>query len=87
MSLNDIGDIYHIYAFDVAQGAKLKWAIEGDENSKNFHGIMNKKRSLAICGVLQDREWVDSPARVKLEFLQHFQDKFSSHFTSRPIVT
>nr|GEW90934.1 RNA-directed DNA polymerase, eukaryota, reverse transcriptase zinc-binding domain protein [Tanacetum cinerariifolium] len=28
---------------DLAQKAKVKWAIEGDENSKFFHGIVNKK--------------------------------------------
>ncbi|GJZ61272.1 RNA-directed DNA polymerase, eukaryota [Tanacetum coccineum] len=34
---------------DMAQKAKIRWAIEGDENSKFFHGIINKKRSqLAI---------------------------------------
>nr|GEZ43139.1 RNA-directed DNA polymerase, eukaryota [Tanacetum cinerariifolium] len=32
-----------------AQKAKVRWAIEGDENSKLFHGIINKRRSqLAI---------------------------------------
>nr|GFC79112.1 RNA-directed DNA polymerase, eukaryota, reverse transcriptase zinc-binding domain protein [Tanacetum cinerariifolium] len=25
--------------------SKVKWAIEGDENSKFFHGLINKKRS------------------------------------------
>nr|GEX25085.1 RNA-directed DNA polymerase, eukaryota [Tanacetum cinerariifolium] len=30
---------------DFAQKAKIKWAVEGDENSKFFHGIINKKRS------------------------------------------
>nr|GFA00972.1 RNA-directed DNA polymerase, eukaryota [Tanacetum cinerariifolium] len=36
---------------DLAQKAKVKWAIEGDENSKFFHGIINKKgKKLAIRG-------------------------------------
>ena len=30
---------------DLMQKAKVKWAIEGDENSKYFHGIINKKRN------------------------------------------
>ncbi|GJS34390.1 RNA-directed DNA polymerase, eukaryota [Tanacetum coccineum] len=30
---------------DVAQKAKVQWAIEGDENSKYFHGIINKRRA------------------------------------------
>nr|GFA24865.1 RNA-directed DNA polymerase, eukaryota, reverse transcriptase zinc-binding domain protein [Tanacetum cinerariifolium] len=40
---------------EVAQKAKIKWAIEGDENSKYYHGVLNKKRSrLTIRGVLAD---------------------------------
>ncbi|GJX87033.1 RNA-directed DNA polymerase, eukaryota, reverse transcriptase zinc-binding domain protein [Tanacetum coccineum] len=40
---------------EVAQKAKIKWAIEGDENSKYYHGVLNKKRGrLAIRGVLAD---------------------------------
>nr|GEZ17282.1 RNA-directed DNA polymerase, eukaryota [Tanacetum cinerariifolium] len=29
---------------DCVQKSKVRWAIEGDENSKFFHGIINKKR-------------------------------------------
>ncbi|GJX92711.1 RNA-directed DNA polymerase, eukaryota, reverse transcriptase zinc-binding domain protein [Tanacetum coccineum] len=34
-----------IHVMDLAQKAKVKWAIEGDENSRYFHGVLNKKRS------------------------------------------
>nr|GEX39092.1 RNA-directed DNA polymerase, eukaryota, reverse transcriptase zinc-binding domain protein [Tanacetum cinerariifolium] len=38
---------------EVAQKAKIKWSIEGDENSKYYHGVLNKKRGrLTIRGVL-----------------------------------
>ncbi|GJT92558.1 RNA-directed DNA polymerase, eukaryota [Tanacetum coccineum] len=33
---------------DAAQKAKVKWAIEGDENSKFFHGVINKKREFLL---------------------------------------
>ncbi|GKF13040.1 RNA-directed DNA polymerase, eukaryota, reverse transcriptase zinc-binding domain protein [Tanacetum coccineum] len=40
-------------AMEASQKAKIKWAIEGDENSKYYHGILNKKRNqLSIRGVL-----------------------------------
>nr|GEW36191.1 RNA-directed DNA polymerase, eukaryota, reverse transcriptase zinc-binding domain protein [Tanacetum cinerariifolium] len=42
--LTRIRDIDRLDLQDVAQKAKLKWAIEGDENSKYFHGILKKKR-------------------------------------------
>nr|GEU72171.1 RNA-directed DNA polymerase, eukaryota [Tanacetum cinerariifolium] len=49
----------------MAQKAKIHWAIEGDENSKYFHAIINKKRSqLAIRGVLVKGDWIDEPARI-----------------------
>lgn len=38
-------DIDRNEILDLAQNAKIKWAIEGDENSKYFHGIINKKTS------------------------------------------
>ncbi|GKD23471.1 hypothetical protein Tco_1225174 [Tanacetum coccineum] len=64
---------------DLAQKAKIKWAIEGDENTKLYHGIVKKKtRHLAIKGVLVDSDWLDSPSRVKAEFYSHFAKRFST---------
>ncbi|GKD17925.1 hypothetical protein Tco_1207083, partial [Tanacetum coccineum] len=54
---------------DNIQKAKIRWAIEGDENSKFFHAIINKKRAnLSVKGVMVDGEWMDDPSRVKEEF-------------------
>ncbi|GJX79562.1 RNA-directed DNA polymerase, eukaryota [Tanacetum coccineum] len=62
-------DIKSSDARDYMQKAKIQWAIEGDENSNFFHGIINRKRAnLAIKGVMVDGEWVDDPCRVKEEF-------------------
>nr|GEY54520.1 RNA-directed DNA polymerase, eukaryota, reverse transcriptase zinc-binding domain protein [Tanacetum cinerariifolium] len=36
-------DVEKIESLEVAQKAKIKWAIEGDENSKYYHGVLNKK--------------------------------------------
>nr|GFC12777.1 hypothetical protein [Tanacetum cinerariifolium] len=47
---------------ELSQKVKVRWAIEGDENSKYFHGILNNKRSpLAICGIIIDRDWIVDP--------------------------
>nr|GFA18795.1 hypothetical protein [Tanacetum cinerariifolium] len=56
----------------------VRWAIEGDENSKFFHGIINRKRAnLSIKGIMIDEEWVEDPIRVKEEFCNHFADRFN----------
>ena len=48
-------DIEKLASLEVAQKTKIKWAIEGDENSKFFHDVLNKKRSqLAIRGILME---------------------------------
>nr|GEV66188.1 RNA-directed DNA polymerase, eukaryota, reverse transcriptase zinc-binding domain protein [Tanacetum cinerariifolium] len=51
-------------SLDMAQKAEIRWSIEGDENSKYFHGIVNKKRfQLAIRGILVEGDWIDEPAK------------------------
>nr|GEZ16607.1 RNA-directed DNA polymerase, eukaryota [Tanacetum cinerariifolium]GEZ18937.1 RNA-directed DNA polymerase, eukaryota [Tanacetum cinerariifolium] len=66
------------------QKAKVRWAIEGDENYKFFHGIINRKRgNLSVKGIMVDGEWVDEPSRVKDEFRIHFAARFQDPGNSR----
>ncbi|GJT51845.1 RNA-directed DNA polymerase, eukaryota [Tanacetum coccineum] len=59
------------------QKAKIRWAIEGDENSKYFHAIINKKRAnLSVKGIMVDGDWIVEPDLVKQEFRRHFTDRF-----------
>nr|GEX67738.1 RNA-directed DNA polymerase, eukaryota [Tanacetum cinerariifolium] len=56
-------------SLEAAQKAKIKWAIEGDENSKYYHGVINKKRNqLSIRGILVEGTWIDSPSLVKIQW-------------------
>nr|GFB01423.1 RNA-directed DNA polymerase, eukaryota, reverse transcriptase zinc-binding domain protein [Tanacetum cinerariifolium] len=77
-------DIEKTEAMEVAQKAKIKWAVEGDKNSKYYHGVINKNRNnLAIRGVLVDGNWVESPQLVKNEFYAHFKQRFEKPNLSR----
>nr|GEZ08411.1 RNA-directed DNA polymerase, eukaryota [Tanacetum cinerariifolium] len=83
-TLKKMHDINSSNARDFMQKAKIQWAIEGDENSKFFHGIINHKcANLAIKGVIVDGEWVDDPCRVKEEFRLHFANRFRAPVATR----
>nr|GFB85457.1 RNA-directed DNA polymerase, eukaryota [Tanacetum cinerariifolium] len=69
---------------DFLQKSKIKWAIEGDENSKFFHGVINKRRSqLAIRGIFVDGLWCTNPIAIKTAFFSHFANRFKKPVDSR----
>ncbi|GKB31152.1 RNA-directed DNA polymerase, eukaryota [Tanacetum coccineum] len=60
------------------QKAKVKWEVEADENSKFFHGIINRKRhQLAINGIMKEGTWITYPNDIKGVFFKFYQEKFS----------
>ncbi|GJT51945.1 RNA-directed DNA polymerase, eukaryota [Tanacetum coccineum] len=74
---NNLLKLTEMEAKDRIQKSKVKWAVEGDENSKFFHGIINKRRSqLAIRGVFVDGIWRSDPVRIKNAFFDHFEARF-----------
>ncbi|GJV81323.1 RNA-directed DNA polymerase, eukaryota [Tanacetum coccineum] len=78
-TMNNLTNLERMESLELAQKAKIKWSIEGDENLKKFHGIINKQRNnLAILGIIVDGEWIEDPMTVKYEFLAHFRDRFDT---------
>ncbi|GJZ65153.1 RNA-directed DNA polymerase, eukaryota [Tanacetum coccineum] len=85
--MHSLHDLEKLESLEVAQKVKIKWSIEGDENSKYFRSILNKKRNqLAIRGILSDGVWIESPSMVKNEFLSHFRDRFERPKYSRLLL-
>ncbi|GJX58573.1 RNA-directed DNA polymerase, eukaryota [Tanacetum coccineum] len=86
-SMKILSDIESKEASDTAQKAKVKWAIEGDENTSFFHSSLKKKRrQSAIKGILHNGAWIDDPGEVKSEFYNHFCKRFSCSSDIRPNV-
>ncbi|GJX53401.1 hypothetical protein Tco_0281770 [Tanacetum coccineum] len=51
--LQEIEKIDKFASMDLIQNARVKWDIEGDENSKFFHGFINqKRRNQMINGIM-----------------------------------
>nr|GEY69233.1 RNA-directed DNA polymerase, eukaryota, reverse transcriptase zinc-binding domain protein [Tanacetum cinerariifolium] len=75
--LKQLHDVQSSNNRDIMQKAKIRWAIEGDENSKYFHAIINKKHvNLSVKGVMVDGDWIDDPDLIKQEFRSYFTDRF-----------
>ncbi|GKD31485.1 RNA-directed DNA polymerase, eukaryota, reverse transcriptase zinc-binding domain protein, partial [Tanacetum coccineum] len=65
---------------DTVQKARVKWDMEGDENSKFFHGLINKKqRTQSINGIMHEGVWITNPIRIKEAFLNFFKEKFKAN--------
>ncbi|GJS17264.1 putative RNA-directed DNA polymerase, eukaryota, reverse transcriptase zinc-binding domain protein [Tanacetum coccineum] len=77
--LQELNDIYHFEYMDLRQKARLKWDVEGDENSKFFHSMINQRRRCqAIQGVMVNGIWCFDPLQVKAAFLDFYKDKFQT---------
>ncbi|GJV06939.1 hypothetical protein Tco_1344595 [Tanacetum coccineum] len=60
--------------------ARITWDVEGDENSKFFHGILKQKRQQQMVkGIMIDGEWITKHHQVKMAFFKFNKDKFEDH--------
>lgn len=67
------------------QKSRMKWAIDGEENSKFFHGMMkNNMADKRINGLSVDGVWCTDPATIKNEFQGHFKNRFCEKDSARP---
>ncbi|GKA37476.1 RNA-directed DNA polymerase, eukaryota, reverse transcriptase zinc-binding domain protein [Tanacetum coccineum] len=72
-------DLEMYSTMDMAQKARIRWDLEGDENTKFFHGILKmKRRSQMVQGILINGEWYTNPMQVKDAFFNFYKDKFQA---------
>ncbi|GJX81478.1 hypothetical protein Tco_0330959 [Tanacetum coccineum] len=77
--LHELEDIDKFASMDLIQKVRVKWDIEGDENSKFFHGLINKKRqNQMINGIMVEVNWITDPILIKDAFFQFYKDKFQA---------
>ncbi|XP_024995944.1 uncharacterized protein LOC112529100 [Cynara cardunculus var. scolymus] len=69
---------------DLKQRARVKWVIDGDENSSFFHGVVNANRNRhRINGLIVNGVWETNPKSIQNEAFGFYSNKFCEHMHSR----
>lgn len=79
-------ELERFHALDLKQKARIRWVIDGDENSRFFHGVINNRnRKHKIHGLLVDGRWSEDVQEIKSEVFKFYQNKFKEPRSSRPL--
>nr|GEW38720.1 RNA-directed DNA polymerase, eukaryota [Tanacetum cinerariifolium] len=77
--LQEIYNIERLESMDLLQKARIKWDVEGDEDTNFFMLIKQQRRRQAIQGIILDGMWCSDPVQVKDVFFDFYKDKFQCH--------
>ncbi|KAJ9541443.1 hypothetical protein OSB04_027949 [Centaurea solstitialis] len=82
----ELSKLEHREALDLKQKSRANWAIDGDENSKFFHSLVNQRwRKNNIKGLSSDGVWVENPLVIKKLAKEHFEARFMEQQKERPL--
>lgn len=83
--INRMHELERCAAEDLKQKARIKWTMDGDENSTFFHGVVNNQnRKNHIDGLMINGKWSNEVEEIKKEVFNFFQNKFNERWVSRP---
>ncbi|XP_022014567.1 uncharacterized protein LOC110914058 [Helianthus annuus] len=80
-----IGELDDFNHRDLKQKARCNWATYGDDNSRYFHGFINKRKAFNhIPGLEVNGRWETNPIIIKREVMGFFRYKFKESLCNRP---
>ncbi|XP_023768544.1 uncharacterized protein LOC111917117 [Lactuca sativa] len=70
---NRLTELEKLVTLDIKQKARIKWLINGDENSRFFHGfVKNRIRKNHMNGLMINGVWSNQPDEMKAEIFRFF---------------
>ncbi|GJZ71826.1 hypothetical protein Tco_0635677 [Tanacetum coccineum] len=86
--MKQLEELQHIKNLDLLQKAKIRWVVDGDENSKFFHGMINSKFARTrINGIYYNGSWILEPSIVISHIYNFHEAKFEDNLNPRPRFT
>ncbi|KAJ9545225.1 hypothetical protein OSB04_024932 [Centaurea solstitialis] len=83
-----LGDLVSAKTSDLKQKAKARWLLDGDENTRFFHGLVNHKmKKSRIHGLNVNGSWVTDADRIKEAARSFFENKFAESHPFRPTIS
>ncbi|GJV50953.1 RNA-directed DNA polymerase, eukaryota [Tanacetum coccineum] len=83
--VKSLATIEHVRLKDLKQKAKIYRAIDGDENSRFFHGMINNRSNRSrLYGLNIHEVWVTDPSTLQNHIFQSFHMRFKESDHSRP---
>ncbi|GJR76952.1 hypothetical protein Tco_0089317 [Tanacetum coccineum] len=78
--LQELDGLEKLESMYLVQMARVKWEVEGDENSKCLHCIINSRRkSQMIQRIMHEGVRITEPNDIKLAFLNFYKEKFNCY--------
>ena len=75
--LFDSFQLEHLERMDLKQKARVKWAVDGDENTNFFHVVVNYRcRKNKLKGLICDALWTSDPSTIQSTKFIHFAERF-----------
>ncbi|XP_022032258.1 uncharacterized protein LOC110933336 [Helianthus annuus] len=83
--LKDLKEIEGYKVKDIIQRSRARWDLEGDENTRFFHGYIKSRRACNnIPGLMINDVWVTRPSLIKKEIMGFFKRAFEEKIRERP---
>ncbi|GJU68923.1 putative RNA-directed DNA polymerase [Tanacetum coccineum] len=81
----DLNHLDQIHRNDLKQKSRIRWAVEGDENTRFFHSLLKFNNSKSnIKGININGVWCEDPDPIKRAALEHFSARFKEGIQNRP---
>ncbi|GJS98553.1 putative RNA-directed DNA polymerase, eukaryota, reverse transcriptase zinc-binding domain protein [Tanacetum coccineum] len=85
--VRELTSLERIKVMHLRKKSKVRWVVDGDENSHFFHGMLNSKLNSRINRLNILGSWIKNPVLIKNHIYQFYESKFKETNNRIPTFT